>query len=309
MGIQMQSAVKRGDYFTPRYLRRMLGLVLIGLLHAILVFSGDILVLYGVLGALLWYLRNQSPNVLIKTALWMLPLSLLSFIIFSVSVEIAIVKNAAILDELTVDIQSGFFDAAKTRFSIWPAMFLYVLFLQGALVFAAFAVGLAAAKTDFFTDNSSGLRWLKKYLPLLVTIAIPLNLLFGAVMAGFVPEHYEWLTLLGFLGIIVAAPMLSAVYLLLLVQFAKSVSMPELLILAGRNSLSCYVLQGVLAGFVFGAYGLGYFNTFGYAVLLPISISIALAAMVCVGFYAKCFGQGPLEPLLRFISFSKLTLQ
>lgn len=71
---------------------------------------------------------------------------------------------------------------------------------------------------------------------------------------------------------------------------------------AGRNSLSVYVGQGLLAGFVFGAYGLGLFAELGFAVLLPVAVLIALVNMVLVALYASRFGRGPLEPLLRWLT-------
>jgi len=79
---------------------------------------------------------------------------------------------------------------------------------------------------------------------------------------------------------------------------------PHLLVLAGQNSLSSYVAQGVLAGFVFGAYGLGLFDSLGHAALIPVSLIIALIAMALVGACAKIFGRGPLEPFLRKMSGS-----
>ena len=76
---------------------------------------------------------------------------------------------------------------------------------------------------------------------------------------------------------------------------ARRVQIIYILVLAGRNSLSTYILQGVLAGFIFGAYGLGLYDSVGYAGLLLLSLLIALSAMVLVGIYAKIFGRGPLS--------------
>ena len=97
------------------------------------------------------------------------------------------------------------------------------------------------------------------------------------------------------------APALSAIYLYLFIQLARRVQLIYILVLSGRNSLSTYILQGILAGFIFGAYGLGLYDSVGYAGLLLLSLLIALSAMVLVGIYAKIFGRGPLEPILRWL--------
>ncbi len=64
------------------------------------------------------------------------------------------------------------------------------------------------------------------------------------------------------------------------------------------------IYRGILAGLVFGGYGLGLFNTLGNLALLAVALNNALIAMLCVGAFAQAFGRGPLEILLRKISGS-----
>lgn len=53
LAFQMTSAERRGAAFGPRYARRLSGLLLLGILHVTLAFSGDILIVYALVGALL----------------------------------------------------------------------------------------------------------------------------------------------------------------------------------------------------------------------------------------------------------------
>ena len=85
---------------------------------------------------------------------------------------------------------------------------------------------------------------------------------------------------------------------------ARRIPIPELLLLAGRNSLSVYVLQGLIASLLFGGYGLGLFGQLGDMALIPVCIGIYLATVLFVGWYAQQFGRGFLEPVLRRISGS-----
>lgn len=64
--LQVQRSETRGTHFVPLYLRRLLVLFLIGLAHAALIWVGDILVLYAVLGAILLLYRNHSPSALLR---------------------------------------------------------------------------------------------------------------------------------------------------------------------------------------------------------------------------------------------------
>lgn len=305
MAIQSQSARMKGQSFTRRYFRRMAGLAILGVAHATLVFSGDILLLYAVLGSFLWLIKDRSPQKLTKIAVWMIPLSMLSLSILAVLID-TIVPDETISSSVIggASLGGGFLEATKARIMDWPATFGFLFFLQGPLAFGAFAAGLAAAKTDFFSKNSYGFNLLEQYLPLLLVIAIPLNIFYAAVVGGIVPENYEILSLLGFVLVSIGAPALSLVYLYLFVRLSRMVKVPYLLVLAGQNSLSSYVAQGVFAGFFFGSYGFGFFNSLGHAALTAISLIIALTAMTLVGIWVKIFGRGPLEPILRKISGS-----
>lgn len=305
MAIQARSAESKGQSFSKRYFRRMAGLAILGVGHAILVFSGDILVLYALLGLILWMIRDLSPRQLMKFAAGMLPLSMAFLIIIAVFTDVALTDETISSGLIGgANLGGSFLEATQVRLVDWPITFLFLVFLQGPLALGAFATGLAAAKTDFFSESSQGLKLIRKYLPLLTVIALPTNILYALVMGGIVPKDNEILSLVGLLLIAIGAPALSLIYLYGLTVLSRAFKMPRLLVLAGQNSLSCYIIQGVFAGFLFGAYGLGLFDSFGQAGLIPISLTIALVAMVSVGIYANLFGRGPLEPILRKISGS-----
>jgi uncharacterized protein len=63
--LQMARAEARGVSFVPLYARRMLVLLGIGLLHAFLLWYGDILVAYALLGFPLLLFRKRAPRTLL----------------------------------------------------------------------------------------------------------------------------------------------------------------------------------------------------------------------------------------------------
>ena len=72
MSVQMTRAASKGMNFTPLYLRRLIILLTIGIAHGILIWTGDILTLYAILGFLLLILRNRSEKVLVAVLIFSL---------------------------------------------------------------------------------------------------------------------------------------------------------------------------------------------------------------------------------------------
>lgn len=75
--IMLTRARERGDAFVPFYLRRLLILLGFGLIHAIFIWIGDILVTYAIMGALLLifsWVKRPRTLLIWALALFVLPL-------------------------------------------------------------------------------------------------------------------------------------------------------------------------------------------------------------------------------------------
>ena len=290
--IQARSAERAGVPLSSRYFRRMLGLAVLGCLHATLVFTGDILLLYSVLGVLIWPLRTLSARGLVKVALLMVLIEILS-----IGLIVYLFSSA---EELTsvYSLGGAFSEATLARLEKWPDTFVFIFLYQGPLAFGAMLLGLAAAKSNFFAPRNAGQQKLRRTLPWLMPLALLINC-FSALVA----YETNLMGLIGLLGTAVGAPMLSAVYLYLLLRCGQWFRLPNVLIEAGRNSLSAYVTQGILAGLIFSSYGLNLFDSLGNAALLAIAIALALLAMSLTGLIAQHWGRGPLEAVLRRITY------
>ena len=78
VSIQLARAAARGVDFKRYFVRRMLILLGLGVAHALLVWNGDILVVYALVGLLLFLFRNARPRTLLIWAavLFAIPLAL-----------------------------------------------------------------------------------------------------------------------------------------------------------------------------------------------------------------------------------------
>ncbi len=296
MHVQDQAAARANVSFGRRYARRLAGLALLGALHAMLVFTGDILVLYAILGALIWLQRNKTPQALAVFAAKMVPLSAVAMGV------IALALTSPIPITSGPGLGGSFAEAFATRIADWPTTFVFVALFNGPLALGAFAMGIAAAKVDFFAPGNAQFARLSRAVPVLLGVGIPLNLLYAAAMSGLLPSFTAIVQGLGMMALSLGAPMLAAVYLVGIIRFARRAIPGPSWLASGRNSLSGYVVQGVIAGAVFGGNGLGLYGQLGQAKLLLLSLAIATGGMLLAFAWTRVFQRGPLEVALRKIT-------
>jgi uncharacterized protein len=295
VGVQETSAARANRAFAPRFRRRQLGLFLIGAAHAALVFAGDILVTYAIVGLLLFGVRRADPATLMRWGGFgilcgMLSLALLAVIIGSGDVSVPSQGPGYL---------GGFVDALVQRVSDLATAFPFIAMFNGPLVFAAFCAGMAAHRTGFLTPGNGLFDRLRKRRRLLLFAGIVANLPFALVTTGFTTDDLA--ALAGFVSLALAAPLLSLAYIVIVAGWAERRGAGALSS-AGQMSLTAYVLEGVLAGFVFNGYGLDLYGQFGMAMVTGIAIAVFLMTDLIALLWKRWFGQGPLERLLRKIA-------
>lgn len=296
-GIQLEAAARRRTDPRPLYLRRLAGLFLIGVAHATLVFFGDILILYSLLGLVLWVLRNASTRTLTRVALGSIVVGAVAYAALGVALSI---PEAFVDPGGPSGYLGGLADAVAQRVGDWTLVFPFLLLFNGPLAMGAFALGLAAHREDFFVPESPAFARLERSVPILLAVGLPANLAYALTISGGVPSP-----LVGALGVgalAIGSPALAAVYLWGVVRIARA--LPRLAPAGGRISLTSYVLQGVVAGLIFNGLGLGLFGEIGLAGLLPVAIGIAASVELAAQVWLRLFRTGPLEALLRRITYA-----
>ena len=152
--------VIKGDVANKRrWVGRSAGLLILGLLHAIFLFHGDILVLYGAFAFILLGLYFKQEKTIRR---WAKGIYIFIGVVFSLLAILTYFGEAFLaakgktlptetegLDGLNVALASGsFFEAAAARFELWLAFALDGAILQGPLVMVAFLVGILVARRE-----------------------------------------------------------------------------------------------------------------------------------------------------------------
>ena len=311
VGQQLRSSALDGAGFTGRHLRRMTGLLALGLLNAAFLFNGDILVFYALLGTILFLFRNASPKSLWR---WAIASFLLQIAVSLMGVQfmwdITTAADGAELRrflaegaEDTVRLTAGFASqdplvVTATRFGDWAVIFLPTMMFAGPGSFAFILYGLYACKEGIF-DDAAAPRWSRAR-----RVYLPLGLLIAGIGAVLIlrarHEADPWLQI-GHTLLFVGSPLSAMGYLGLIAAWSQRPPSPlrDFLVRAGGGSLTAYLLQGLLMSLVFSGYGLGLVGKLGAATYIPIGAAAAVISLLFVGWWRGRHVLGPVESLLR----------
>jgi uncharacterized protein len=298
LAVQIASAKRSGVSASTRFLKRLAALAAIGIAHAVLVFSGDILLLYAILGVALLLLRDAAPRTLMMIASVALVIAFGALLLLAVSLSDPPSPLPASMSQSGY--RGSFVDSVKQRVSDWPFAFGFIALFNGPMAFAAFCAGLAAAKVGFFDAGNAMFAALRDRLPLLLGAGLGLSMIYALSVGGALGTGLA--AGFAFASLSVSGPLLGCAYLVIAVELARKGYFQSATVAAGRMSLTAYVLEGVLAGVIFNGYGLGLYGSVGAAACLLIAVLIYAATHLFAVFWLRHHDNGPLETLLRAIT-------
>lgn len=286
-----------------RYRRRLVGLALIGLAHAVFLFIGDILLSYAILGSGLLLLTKKPDRTVLRAAtigaalgaVWLALLTALAF-----TGEIPLGPDPATLELDAALADGSFLATASARLAVLPGTLLVVGSLQWGLAFAAFCAGLVAGRRHLLRDIDAHLTLFRRLALWGLLLGLPLQvaatwLTFRDGPDGLAdPEAFAGLAL----GM-TTAPILSAGYLGALALLSRRLPRAlQPLRQPGRASLTVYIGESVILCVIFCGWGFGLFGTLGAAAVAATAVATWAVLAVAIRLWLGHFRQGPLEALL-----------
>ena len=150
LAIQFRRA---GGELGPRYRRRMLVLMGLGVLHGLLFFSGDILVIYAVVGLAAFRLRDTPTATLLHIAAWTYGIAAALWLIVGGLDAIDPTRSSLDTSIDSAYLSGSFFDVVVANFWLWVFTLGFLALLQGPAVVAFFCIGIALGRTDWRHDR------------------------------------------------------------------------------------------------------------------------------------------------------------
>ena len=292
------------------YVRRLVALLLLGLANVVLLFIGDILVTYALLGFALMLLFGRTDRGVLRTAaiVWavaavllvgLTTLGTLGQMLDPESVPV----DAAMFDSYNQAMADGtFWQTMVERLHFYPLVLSNVLLGQGIFAFSAFCLGFLAARHQVLGRLSELRRGFRRCAVWGLSLGLPLQFALTWLILGPgrpVGLQIEPVSQIASVALLATAPLLSAGYVGSLALL--SLKHPRALAAvapAGRASLTVYLGESLVLGLVFCGWGLGYFGRLGAAGTTAVAIGSWAALVALIALWLRRFPQGPLETVV-----------
>ncbi|MEV0185814.1 DUF418 domain-containing protein [Streptomyces sp. NPDC050625] len=304
--LQMRAADRDGVPFARRHGRRLLGLFLIGAAHAVLLYPGDILTTYAVLGLVLMAVRRLRARTALRIAGLIIAFLTAVFLVIGVlTLVLTGPGSGAATDVAASDAaayRGGLLDIIRANVGAYRQMVGGAILYSGHL-FAAFLVGFAAGKHRVLEEPARYTLWAKPILGLGALIGLPGSMFMAMCENGPLDARFAYV---GRAFGILTAPVLTAAYvcglLLLMGRSRFGRRLREALAPAGRMALTNYLLQSLVLAFVFTGYGFALYGRVGPGVLALGCLGLYVTQLLAARHAMAHARYGPAELLLRRIT-------
>jgi uncharacterized protein len=308
--IQDDNQLKKGYDFRLRFLWRLVILAVWGFINCMF-YTGDVLVIFAVMGLLLAATARFSNKVVLTIAILLLsqPMEWLGIIYAAFNPDftlgekmfgvyymqtIPVLTNGNLWETMVMGIKSGF-------------LYCFLWWVEEGRIFqlgALFLFGMLLGRCRLFLDEPKHIKFWRYTLITGIVCYFPLNGL-HALLPKFIESKVivhlldtilSCYTNFAFLGFLVSLFVLS--YYKTSLRKLQTKLAPY-----GRMSLSMYLSQSVLGGFVFYNWGLGLSSVLSITASVAVGLLIFGLQYTFACWWLKSHKQGPLEYIWKRLTW------
>ncbi len=326
LALQFKRAEEKGLNALPTVKRRLAIMLVLGAIH-LLVWPGDIVFFYAMLGFLFLPFRKLSDKTMLITGivLVLLPIGLYAAkaqwtwlnapagILFQAGRQVddhilgisseaeyhAFVKNA------------GWWDLLKGNLSGFFYRYGYLFFVSRIpKVLGLFFIGYALGRSGFYRNLEQHKKTVYWIIGLGLVFGLPANYYLARYITYFMSDYWD-LKLNGFyqtlayaLGV---APLAMAYVGLFMLSFQTQAGKKILSVLApvGKMAFTNYFLQSLIGHFVFLHAGLGYSGQVGPVYYTLFGMAVFMLQIIISTAWLRYFNYGPIEWVWRSATYKK----
>lgn len=326
-----ERAVAAGESAARVHYARMATLFAIGMVHAYLIWSGDVLVLYSLCGAVAFVAWRWRTRLLLTIGIGLMALKLVGGIVDYTDARrfeaAATAPDASpetrrmwrdYRDAVSPPSETAKYDLTAYRGGYAQALaarvpftwFIQTVVMPSMLTdtIALMLIGMALFRLGFFSGTWSRRRYWQVAL-IGYAVCVPLYL---PLVAMIDRTHFSGITLIltEAIQLTLLRPWLSLAHASLVILFLQSGAARRLadrLAAAGRMAFSNYLGTSILCTFIFNGYGLGWFGHLQRWQLYPVVLGVWALMLLWSKPWLDRYRYGPFEWLWR--SAARVSLQ
>jgi len=300
-------------YFLKIYTRRLMALLVFGILHIVFFWAGDILFSYAILGFVLLLLRKQSSKLLLPLSIFIYFFPILYLV---VSIHLNFLPDALsstsqmkLPEVIKIYSTGSFADIFKLRLHEYWSFRNINLIYYAPKVLSLFIFGFLFYKHQFIQKiNAKKARFFILAI-LLLFVGILLNNYTMELVKLFTqsdsnPYFTSW-----YMGIFeITNVFLILSYLLIILILSQAIYFQFLLTplkYVGRMSLTNYISYSIVFTTVMYSYGFGKFGSFTPLELVIIAFIVFAVQLYICKIWLRYFSFGPMEWIWRRLTYKK----
>ncbi len=326
IALQFKRADAKGINALPTVKRRLMFMLLLGAFH-LMIWPGDIVFFYALLGFLLLPFRKLSNKklIIIGASLVLLPILLYAaksywqwlnapaFLLFGTGQKLETILTGVNSQESYLNFakHANWWDIFKSNLAGFFYRYGYLFFVSRIpKVLGMFLIGYALGRSDFYKNIAQNKKIIWWVVGLGLLIGLPANFYLARYMTYFMDDYFNlkingfYQTLAYALGV---APLALAYVGLFMLSFQTTAGKKILSVLApvGKMAFSNYIMQSLIGNFFFLGAGLGYTGQLGSVYFTLFGIAVFIIQVILSTIWLKYFNYGPLEWLWRSATYKK----
>ena len=321
MAIQMQRAQSRGARFSLFFLRRLGVLYVIGLTHAFLLWSGDILHIYAMYGFILLLFVNRSNKTLLIAAALFIAAPALYKPVMSILGLLGQSEASSAIQGIQFYTAKSYWDFVNARAQVFVQNQIdLTLFIRQLDILGMFLLGFYAGRRGVLQNVADNIGFIRKMMWTALVIG-GAGLGWGFVLrrlAILTPGDADWLQevfsflespIITLITKLYYRPALAIFYgcaLILLLHHRFWLKLLRPFASAGRMALSNYLMQSLVATILFYEFGLALYGKIGFAKGESLAAIVYILQIPLSIWWLNHFRFGPMEWAWRSLTYGKL---
>lgn len=304
LSIMYQNSLDKGLNYYPMITRRLLFLLLLGIIHGVFIFYGDILSTYALLGLIaIIFVRLKPQYTLIALSigigifvlLYLLPMILLK--------DVTQIESFVGLQEL--ERVNNILSSADYVSIIGFNLKYFGMNIANAILVGPFSI-LPIMLFGIYAHQINWFNKIKQHKNLYMVIGVVVLILGLAIkMIQIVLEGSVTSQLMSQM---IGGPIVALSYIMFFVILCEDQTVRKILTplqSIGKLSLTTYIMQSIICIIIFYGVGLNYYGKLPVLTIYIIGIVIYCVQLILSYLYLLKFKQGPLEKLWRKVTYLK----